>query len=286
MSSSSFLPQIQNDPIYSLPHLYISGLNISVASTTVLAIAPGQARDSNDNIDMPVSFPNLLGNTVPSILPVNYMQPLFINGAVNGANGLDSGSLIATMDYAIYLIGDSRQIKPVAGLLSLTSNCYPLLPFGYDSFRLLGFVQTDGSAHFVAGAANPLNARNLLCYYVSPAVSVLAGGNSTTFAAIDMSSPIPTTTARDVIALLSVTFIPLAAGDTVQFRPTGEGTPQTVGLCTITGQSAGVSQQQYIQLIAGVGSSKPEIDYKVTSASDSVSVSVVGYCYIPPSYVP
>ncbi len=279
-------PQIQNDPIYSLPHLYISGLNISVASTTVLAIAPGQARDSSDNIDMPVGFPDLQGNTAPAVQFQNYMPPLLLNSAVNGANGLDSGSLIATMDYAIYLIGDSRGYNPVAGIISLTSNAFPLLPLGYDSYRLLGFIQTDASAHFVASSTNPLNARNLLAFYVSPAVSVLAGGNATSFTAIDMSTPIPTTTARDVIALLQVTFIPLAIGDTVQFRPTGEGTPQTAGLVTITGAAAGIAQTQYVQVISGVGSSKPEIDYKVSVSGDSVSVSVVGYAYIPTSYVP
>ncbi len=278
--------QIQNDPVYSLPYLYISGLNISVASTTVLAIAPGQARDSNDNIDMPVGFPNLQGNTVPATLFQNYMPPLFVNGAVNGANGLDAGSLIATMDYAIYLIGDSRGYNPVAGILSLTSNAFPLLPLGYDSYRLIGFVQTDGSAHFVASSTNPLNAVRLRAYYLSPAVSVLSGGNATSFTAIDLSTPIPTTTARDVIAYLAVTLIPLAVGDTVQFRPTGEGTPQTAGLVTITGAVAGVAQTQYVQVICGVGSSKPEIDYKVTVSGDSVSVSVVGYAYIPTSYVP
>ena len=286
MSSSSFVPQIQNDPILQLPHLYIAGLNISVASTTVLAIAPGQARDSNDTIDMPVSFPNENGLTLPPVQFQNFQQPLFINSAVNGANGLDHGSLIATMDYAVYLIGDSRQIKPVAAILSLTSDCSPLLPLGYDSFRLLGFIQTDGAAHFVASSTNPINARNLICYYVSPPASVLSGGNSTTFSAVDMSTPIPTTTARDVIVVLLATFIPAAVGDTAQFRPTGEGTPQTTGLCTITGIAAGIAQSQYINLIAGVGSSKPEIDYKVSSASDSLSLSVVGYCYIPPSYVP
>lgn len=279
-------PQIQNDPIYLLPYLYISGLNISVASTTVLAVAPGQARDSSDNIDMPVGFPNLQGNTVPATQFQNYMPPLLINSAVNGANGLDSGSLIATMDYAIYLIGDSRGYNPVAAILSLTSNAFPLLPLGYDSYRLLGFIQTDASAHFVASSTNPLNARNLRAYYVSPAVSVLAGGNATSFTAIDLSTPIPTTTSRDVIALLQVVFTPLAIGDTVQFRPTGEGTPQTAGLVTISGVAAGIAQTQYVQVICGVASSKPEIDYKVSVSGDSVSVLVVGYAYIPTSYVP
>jgi len=297
MSSSTFSPQIQNDPVYSLPHLYISGLNISVASTTVLAIAPGQARDANDNIDMPVSFPGLQGDPFgsplvsqqgiyPPIVFQNCRQPLFINSAVVGANGVDSGVLIATMDYAVYLIADSRGYNPVAGLLSLTSNAYPLLPRGYDSWRLIGFIQTDGSAHFVASSTNPLNARNLLCYYLSPAVSVLSGGNATSFTLIDLSTPIPTTTARDVIVDMMVTFIPLAVGDTVQFRPTAEGTPQTAGLPTITGIAAGVAQTQCIQVVAGVNSSKPEIDYKVSVSGDSVSISVSGYCYVPASYVP
>ncbi len=297
MSSSTFSPQIQNDPVYSLPHLYISGLNISVASTTVLAIAPGQARDSNDNIDMPVSFPGLQGDPfgsplvaqqgiVPPVLFQGYMQPLFINSAVTGANGLDQGTLIATMDYAVYLIADSRGYKPVAAILSLTSNAYPLLPFGYDSWRLIGFIQTDGSAHFVASSTNPLNAVNLRAYYLSPPVSVLSGGNATSFTAIDLSTPIPTTTSRDVIAYLLVTFIPLAVGDTLQFRPTGEGTPQTAGLVTITGIAAGIAQTQYIQVICGVASSKPEIDYKVSVSGDAASVSVAGYAFISPTYLP
>lgn len=290
--------QVQNDPIYSLPFLYISGLNISIASTTVLAIAPGQARDSGDYIDMPVGYPGLQGvnpdgipNLVSNIYPVPLISgaypPIFINSAVNGANGLDYGTLLASQDYAIYLIGDSRGYNPVSGMLSLTSNAYPLLPKGYDSYRLLGFIETSGSTTFVASSTNPLNMRNSRNYYLSPAVSVLSGGNATTFTGIALGTPIPTTTARDVIAYLLVTFTPAAIGDTVQFRPDNEGTPQTAGLVTIQGVAAGVAQTNYVTVICGVGSgSVPEIDYAVTSSSDSVNVSVVGYAYIPSSYVP
>lgn len=268
-------PQIQNDPIYSLPHLYISGMNISVASTKVIAIAPGQARDANDNIDMPVGFPNLQGNVVPAILNLNYMPPLFLNSAVVGANGLDAGTLAASTNYGIWLIGDSRGYKPVAGLISLTSNAYPLLPLGYDSYRLLGFAGTDASTNFLA--ANVFNAVNLRSFYVQPQISVLAGGNATSFTAIDLSAAIPTTTAKNVIAFLNVTFIPSVAGDNVQFRPTGSSA--TAGLNTIVGVAAGVPQQQYLQVICGVGSSLPEIDYKVSVSGDSVSVLVAGYSY-------
>jgi hypothetical protein len=270
-------PQVQNDPIYSLPHLYISGLNISVASTTVLAIAPGQARDSNDNIDMPVGFPNLQGNVVPAVQFQGYQPGLLINSAVNGANGLDAGTLAASTQYAVYLIGDSRGYLPVAGILTLTSNVLPLLPLGYDSYRLLGFIATDGSSHFVYATNKPQNMVGALQYINQPPISVLSGGNATTFTAIDLtaSAAVPTTTLENVIVELLVTFIPLAAGDVVKFRPTGSAA--TGGLVTIVGISAGIAQTQYIQVIAGVGSSKPEIDYLVSVSGDAVSVSVVSW---------
>lgn len=267
--------QIQNDPIYSLPHLYISGLNISVASTTVIALAPGAARDSNNNIDMEVGYPNLQGITTPATVNLNYIPPLFINSAVTGANGLDQGALAASSNYGVWLIADSRGYKPVAAVLSLTSNAYPLLPFGYDSLRLIGFAATTAGTIFTA--AGILNAVNLKSFYKQPEVSVLSAGNATTFTAINLSSAIPTTTDVNVIAFLDVQFTPAAAGDYVQFRPTGSSA--TAGLVTIQGITAGQPQQQYQQVVCGVGGGQPEIDYLVSSSSDAVTVLVSGYAF-------
>jgi hypothetical protein len=266
--------QIQNDPIYSLPHLYINGLNISIASTTVLGIAPGMCRDASNNIDMEVGYPNLQGNTLPATLFQGYIPGLLINSAINGAGGLDTGVLGDSLQYAIYLIGDSRGYQPTAGIMSLTSNPLPLMPLGYDSYRLIGFIETDGSAHFVYATHKPQNMVGALEYILQPPISVLAGGDATTFTAINLTTnaAVPTTTLENIIVTLLVTFIPAAAGDVVTFRPTG----QTTGAYwTITGIAAGIAQSQYLVVIAGVGSAVPEIDYLVTSASDSVSVSVV-----------
>jgi len=274
MTSSTFSPTIQNNPIIQLPRLYIDKLNISVYSTTVLAIAPGAARDQFNTIDIEVGNSNLFGLNIPAPLAVNYQPPILINSAVNGVNGLDTGSLAASTDYAIYLIADSRNLKNPAGLLSLTSNTAPIVPLGYDTLRLLGFIQTDGSSHFVYATHKPQNMSGALTYYLA-ASSVLSGGNATSFTAVDCSTPIPTTTLRNVIASLQVTFTPVAAGDVVQFRPTGSSA--TTNVTTIVGAVAGVAQTQYMQLILGVGSSKPEFDYLVTSASDAVSVSVVAW---------
>lgn len=274
MTSSTFVGGIQNDPIYSLPRLYIQGLNISIYSTTVLAIAPGAARDQTNSIDMEVGNANLQGNILPVPQFQNFQPALLINSAVNGANGLDAGSLAASTQYGIWLIGDSRGYKPVAGLLSLTSNAYPLLPAGYDSMRLIGFIETDGSSHFVYATHKPQNMSGALTYYLA-ASSVLSAGNATSFTAIDMSGAIPTTTLQNIIVSLQVTFTPAAVGDYLQFRPTGSSA--TSGVVTITGNAAGIAQTQYVQVIAGVGSSKPEIDYLVSSSSDSVNVSVVAW---------
>lgn len=278
-------PQIQNDPVYALPHLYIAGMNISFASTTVVAIAPGQCRDMNDVIDMPVSWPDINNNINPPILFQNYQQPLYINSAVNGANGLDAGTIAASTQYAIWVIGDSRGYNLVAGLLSLTSNAYPTLPAGYDSLRLIGFAETDGSSHFVYATHEPQNIGNGVQYFLSPAVSVLSGGNATTFTGVDLNTPVPTGTLPNVIVELFVTFTPVAAGDVVQIRPTGS--TATAGLVTITGIAAGVAQTQYVQVIAGVnGSSHASIDYLVTSSSDAVSMSVSAWTGAPHTAYP
>jgi hypothetical protein len=277
---------VQNIPVETLPFLYISGMNVSVASNTVIAIAPGQCRDSTDSIDMSYYLP-IGGNAIfaeqhnNGLIPAPisfsnasaYLLPLFLNSAVVGLNGLDQGVLALSTNYNIWAIADSSGKLLNGGLISLQSNAAPLLPFGYDSKRLIGMVTTDSSTHFLA--ASVLNAVNYKGYYLSPAVSVLAGGNATSFTAIDMSGAIPTAGDPFVIALLTVTFTPLAAGDTVQFRPTGSSA--TANLVTLTGAAAGVAQTFMIAVNVGVGSTKPEIDYKVTVSGDAVSVSVNGY---------
>lgn len=274
MSSSTFIPTIQNNAVYALPHLYIQGLNISIYSTTILAVAQGACRDQTNAVDLMVGEANLLGNVLPAPQFANYQPAILINSAINGANGLDTGTIAASTQYAIWIIGDSRQYMPTAAIMSLSSNAFPILPLGYDSMRLIGFIETDGSSHFVYATHKPQNMVGALTYYVSPA-SVLSGGNATTFTAVDCSTPIPTTTLPNVIASLLVTFTPAAAGDVAQLRPTGSSA--TANLTTIVGAAAGIAQSQYIQLILGVGASKPEFDYLVTSSSDALSVSVVAW---------
>lgn len=280
-------PQIQNETIYALPHLYTQGLQLSAASTTVMAVAPGAARDSTNSIDMVVGLQNYFGIDNPALQFLNYQPGLLINSTVNGVNGLDTGTIAASTQYAVYLIGDSRNYNNTAAVISLTSNIAPLLPSGYDSYRLIGFWETDSSSHWVYATHKPQNIAGLLTYFNVPGLSVLSGGNATTFTGIDLTTnaAVPTTTLPNVIVTLLVNFTPAAVGDTVQFRPTGS--TATAGLPTITGIAAGIAQSQYLQMIAGVsGASVPSIDYKVSVSGDSVSISVVEWAGVSNSAYP
>lgn len=289
MISGGSVPQIQSDAIYSLPRLYISGLWLSAATPTAatsVVVAPGAARDSNNVLDMVVGLQNYAGIDLPASQFQNYQPGLIVNSLVNGANGLDTGSIAASSQYAFYLIGDSRLYNPTACVMSLTSNVAPTLPKGYDSYRLIGFWATDGSKHFVYATNKPQNMAGALTYFDVPAISVLSGGNATTFTAMDLTtnSAIPTTTLQNIVVTLLVVFTPAAVGDVVQFRPTGSSA--TSNIATIVGQVAGVAQTQYIQVIAGVGASKPEIDYLVTASGDAVSVSVAEWVGVSNSAYP
>ena len=280
-------PQIQNEAIITLPHLYIQGLYLSASSTTVIGVSPGAARDSSNSIDMVVGLQNLFGSNLPASQCLNYQPGPFINSAVNGVNGLDTGNIAASTQYAIYLIGDSINYNATAAVLSLTSNSAPFMPSGYDSYRLIGFWETDASSHFVYATHKPQNiSTGLLTYFNNPGLNVLTGGNATTFTAIDLTTnaAIPTTTLPNVIVTLFATFTPVAANDLAQFRPTGS--TATANLPTIVGAVAGVAQSQYIQVIAGVGASKPEIDYLVTSASDALTLTVVEWAGVSNSAYP
>jgi hypothetical protein len=294
MTASTFggpnVAQLQNDAVYSLPRYYISGLKIYSAAPTAatsIVVSPGAARDSNNILDMVVGLQNYAGIDLPAAQFQGYQPGLLVSSLVNGANGLDTGSIAASTQYAIYLIGDSRLYNPTAAVLSLTSNYPgPIMPKGYDSYRLIGFWATDGSKHFVYTNQKPQNLDGALTYYNVPAISVLSGGNATTFTAMDLTtnSALPTTTLQNIIVTLLVVFTPAAAGDVVQFRPTGSSA--TANIATIVGQAAGIAQTQYITVIAGVGSSKPEIDYLVTASGDSVSVSVAEWIGVSNSAYP
>jgi|SRR5579862_622661 len=265
-------PQVQNDPIYQLPFLYMNGLIVSNDATTpntVLDIAAGQCRDSNDIMDIAlgVSNPNIEGGTVAA--------PLLLNAAVNGVNGLDTGSLAASTVYAVYMIADSRYYKPVASILTLASNSAPLMPFGYDSLRLIGYWVTDGSSHFYKAYMSQAVGGNRQFLYDAPvALTLASAGAATSYAtgATALTTLVPAV--NNLPVTFAASFIPgNAAGDTLKLQP-GNGTGDAV---IITGQVTTVHITQNVSVLSQLVTGVPTVNYKVTNAGDTAALSVAGF---------
>lgn len=259
----------QNYPIYNLSNLYINGLTLQNDATTpntVLDIVGGgSARDYGNVIDL--SNPNIEGLT-------SNENPFTVNAAINGPGGLDTGSIQANKVYAIYLIGDSSYYRPRAGLLSLNLSNSPLMPFGYDSLRLIGYWTTDGSNHFYVGyTPSTINSWRSFVYDVPVATSITAG-HATTYTAINLANIVP---ARSNITVqIQAIYTPATAGNTFKLQP-GNGVGDGF---TFYGQVATVPIACYATIIAQPNiNGNAVINYKVSNGSDSVAINVLGFSY-------
>lgn len=248
---------VQSIPAENQPFLYVNGLNVSnnvTTPNTKVNVATGQCRDSSDSIDIVIS------------------SALVINAAANGAvNRLDTGTFTASKVYAVYVIADSTGKLTSGGLLSLASSTYPTMPFGYDSYRKIGYAVTDSSTHFLSAyVAGNGNYRKFV--YDSPQATSVTAGTSSSYAAIDLSTLIAPVNQTPV--LLRANWTANAAADTFNMTagngtgdqwsmiaPVAGGTAHTVGFGTVLSQ-----------LVATV----PTVNYKV-SAVGGVAINVAGF---------
>lgn len=259
----------QLDPIVNQPYLALNGLIVSNDATTpntLLDISAGICRDSNNIIDMVLG--NYLG--LSGIGTANASTT--INAAVNGINGLDTGSLAASSVYSVFIIGDSSNKKPTGAILSLSSSA-PLLPFGYDSIRLIGYWTTDSSSHFLLGYISSVLGGSRTFTFDAPQATAVTAGAATTYTAIDLSTIVPLVNQLPV--QISYAFTPGAASRTLKMQ----GANSTGDAVTITGQVTSVIVTGINNVLAQTKSSKPEINYKVSNAGDAVAINVAGYSF-------
>ena len=239
-------------PVQNLPFLYNNNLLDAWASNTTLTLSSGQCRDSTNTYDI--------------VLPSN----VTLNAAVNGANGLDTGSLAASTWYYLFVISDPVSTNPTAALLSLSKTA-PVIPYGYGAFRYIGAWRTDGSSHFLKMWKYGYGSYRKV-WWDAP-VSVLTNGASATFVTISLVTGVPTALATNVT--LGVDVKATAAGNTAVLRPAGStGT----GIVTVSGAVASIDQivsQDCPCRLATVSSVLvPAVDYEVTG---SVSLSVIAF---------
>lgn len=120
---------------------------------------------------------------------------LIADATVVGANGIDAGSLANTTWYSLWVIGNPLT-NTVAGLIG-TSATAPTLPSGYTFKARVGWMRTDGSAHFLKTLQYGKTAR----YAAVAALPSMTTGSSTTTVAV--ANFVPTTAVKIALVLRS-----------------------------------------------------------------------------------
>lgn len=242
-----------NIPVVNAGYLSVQGLEVAIASTTTLTVAAGQARDSSNVNDIVLS------------------ASVTLNAATNGINGLDTGALANATLYALYAVGDSTFNSDPGVVLSATLTS-PLLPIGYDMYRLIAYVRTDGSAHFLAGYWSGSSNDRLFTYDVPIATAVTAG-NSATYAAVTLTTFVPPI--ANVPVLIESNWTANAAADTLALQPLNAVGDTVKYIAPVAGATAHTLVRDYVQAQLATGA--PKINYKVSAGT--VAINVAGYQY-------
>ncbi len=250
---------VQNIPVYDLPFLYISGLrllNDATTPNTKINVSIGQCRDSTDTIDIVIDTATV------------------IDTAVIGLNGLDTGTLGASSFYKVFAIADSSNYRPSGFIITLASNSVPVMPFGYDSYRLIGYVKTDGSSHFLVFYMPVTSSGNnrYLQWDAPIAVTVTDSGTSATYSAMDLSVGVPN--ANFAKAKLYAKWDPNAAGDLLTFQASGGVGDWLPNIAVGT-----AIQDLSFDILPLVVTGVPKVSYKI-SAGTLTNVAVMGYDFV------
>lgn len=254
-------------PITNARQYYINGLQLAYASTTTLTVSAGKCSNSSNLNDIVVGLPLNVAATQTGTEPVAAgTGAVTINGAANGAAGLDTGALANDTFYAVYAIGDSYGANDGSACISANLSA-PLMPAGYDMYFRIGYVKTDGSAHFLPFRQDGCGLDRWMWYDAAIATSITAGA-SATYAAVDATAGLPSSSPTMVNWLC--VFTPTAAADKLVLVP-GTSTA-TLGYASASGSVAAVATT--VNLICPTDSPKTDaIDYKVTGSAVAISVA-------------
>lgn len=255
--SNSAVPAIQ------LSSLYLNNCSLGFATTTTLTIFPGQCRDSTNTFDM--NLGNYLGVNPNITADTNTT----LNLAVNGVNGLDTGTVAASTGYSVYVIADPVNLKTTATILSL-SNIQPTMPFGYSIFRRIGTVFTNSSSQFIS--FNQAGRQTSRPFQFTTPIAVLTGGASTTAATVNLSTVVP---GFFQIVMLGITYTGATAGNTAGID-VGGSTITTIANSPIV-VTAQVAAVPFTMVVPMLMTSSQTLTYRVTNASDSLSIEVNGF---------
>lgn len=238
---------------------YIYGFNCTLNGTTPntkLDLGVGACSDSTDTIDMVLS------------------TAVVINTAVVGAGGIDTGTLGASSFYYIHVIGDSSGFNQPTAMISLSKTA-PIMPYGYDSFRVVDIKKTDGSSHFVVSYTEGAYGDRMFWYDAPVTVYSGAGTGGSTFVSHSIADAVPPLAISNVQFVVVLT--PNTAGNIVYLRPTGSAAANGIALMSAAVKS--VVQVNDLNCESFVAGGVSSIDYRTDEAADTITMSVKSFTY-------
>ena len=243
-------------PFKSFIASYANGLGLSNNATTPLTkldVAAGSILDSTATFQMELS------------------ASVTIDGAANGLNGLDTGSLAASKVYSVYLIADPVNLSDVGAIISLSATT-PLLPFNYSIFAKIGYVVTSGASQFLKGYWTAGNSSLRKFAFDAPQASPITVGAATTATAVVLTTLVPAV--DNLPVMLAVDMNPSAASRILSLTP-GNATGIAAKL---TSQVTGVHVTANVEVLSQLVSAVPTVNYLWSAGGgDAVAINVAGY---------
>lgn len=259
--TAGYMVTVQNQSgaikINSIPKGYINGLTVSFNSVSSVVIGSGSCADSTGTFGIESN-----SNITVSI-------------TTSGVNGLDTGAEAPSTWYAVYIISDSNLINPPAGLLS-TNSTTPTMPSGYDKFRRVGFIRNNASSNILNFIQSGTQESRI--YYWNDALAnfvILTNGSATAFTAVSASSSMCPGASLGKFLLAFTNPGGGAATDQFYTRPTGS-TVTIANTINRFSRDAGSANPARVQ-IDFVANSAQQIDYAVTSASNTATLTIISY---------
>lgn len=258
-------------PIVNQGNLYVTGMQLTYLTNSTFSVGVGQCRDSTDTVDLimgaklyQASGAGNTNNSTTSSVAVT------VTRTATGAGGLDTGTLAASTLYYVYAIGDSRSFNATSVVFSLSATT-PNLPAGYDCFRRVGCVSTNGSSQIRKFVQTGSGTNRKTWYDAGVAPGSAATAGSTTFVTIGTLTTLVPAIACE--AILTVSLTPNTAGNTLRVQPFGG----TNGYAQISSNVTTKAQFAQLSCPMGLNAGVPEIDYATSEASDVVAFLVAGY---------
>lgn len=257
MSAQIYTQGIGEQATYNI----IQGLGLSFASNTTLTVATGQCRDSQNAFDIFIN------------------APLTINFAVNGANGLDTGTFAANKCYAIYIVADSSNFNAPVAIASLNTTNTPVFPQAtqaggvYNLIKRIGWWTSNGSTHLYATLAQTILYHGTRYYQYNTPVTV---GSITT--ATSLTEQAYLTAPADTLITLTGTYTPATVANTVKLSPVStSGTGITVCEGIVVSVAHNIGPINLVTTNDATTTTEGAFWIICTSASDALVLNVAGF---------